>query len=282
MNRRPAVLVIAGSDSSGGAGLQRDLAVLHAVGVAHASAITAITAQTDDAVRAIHHVPPAIIADQIAAAFDCRDIRAIKIGMLGTKATVTAVAASLKARRDIPIVLDPVLVSSSGRALLDLEGLRAMRDLLFPMATLVTPNLPEMATLCGTTAAASEAEMAAQAQKLLELGPRAVLAKGGHGDGEEALDLLVTRDAGVLRLSVPRLNASMRGTGCALSTAIAAGLASGKSLRESCKSAKEHVQALMMELNEPLNAAPTTTAPIVLGEVHLYEIAGSPVAVDDH
>lgn len=245
MNRRPTVLVIAGSDSSGGAGLQRDLAVLNAQGIAHASAITAITAQTDHAVRSIHHAPPAIIRDQIAAAFEGSDIRAIKIGMLGSKPTVLAVATGLEGRHGIPIVLDPVLVSSSGRPLLDDEGRDAMRGLLFPLATLVTPNLPEMAALCGSAAATNETEMVGQATQILASGPKAVLAKGGHGEGEESVDWLVTRDATPVRLSARRLNVAMRGTGCALSTAIAAGLATGMPLREACNSAKERVSRLL-------------------------------------
>lgn len=240
----PAVLVIAGSDSSGGAGLQRDLAVLTAEGVGHASAITAITAQTDLSVLAIHHVPVAVVRGQIAAAFEGRDIRAVKIGMLGTRGIATAVAACLAPWRDIPIVLDPVLMSSSGQALIDGEGYDAMRALLFPMAALVTPNIPELATLCGGSPATSEREIVAQAMQLLELGVKAVLAKGGHGKGDASVDLLVTRDA-VVRLASPRLGISMRGTGCALSTALAAGLARGTPLPEACRSAKERVWTLI-------------------------------------
>lgn len=247
MTRRvPAVLVIAGSDSSGGAGLQRDLAVLEAEGVAHASAITAITAQTDSSVRAIHHVPPEVVREQIAVAFEGRDIRAVKIGMLGTKATVMAVAAGLRAHGDIPIVLDPVLVSSSGRALLDSAGFRSVGDLLFPMAALVTPNITEMASLCRLAVATNETELIGQARQVLAMGSKAVLAKGGHGEGDESVDVLVTRNA-IVRLSSQRLNISMRGTGCALSTAVAVGLARGMPLPEACRSAKERVWKLITE-----------------------------------
>lgn len=246
MNRRPTVLVIAGSDSSGGAGLQRDLAVLDAQGIAHASAITAITAQTDHAVRAIHHVPPEIVGEQITAAFEGSDIRAIKIGMLGSRPTVRAVAAGLEGRGGIPMVLDPVLASTSGRTLLDAEGLAAMRDLLFPKATLVTPNLPELAALCGSAVATTETEIIGQARQILGSGAGAVLAKGGHGDGTQSVDWLVSRDAAPLPLSAVRLDVAMRGTGCALSTAIAAGLATGMPLHQACGLAKECVHRLML------------------------------------
>lgn len=261
MSKRPAaVLVIAGSDSSGGAGLQRDLAVLAAEELAHASAVTAITAQTDVSVPAIHHVPPSIVRAQIEAAFESSDIRAIKIGMLGTKAAVATVAACLTTRRDIPIVLDPVLVSSSGRALIDAKGRDAMRDLLFPMATLVTPNVPEMACLCGSAVATNQTELIGQAGQVLAMGPRAVLAKGGHSGGDESVDVLVTRDAAAVRFGAQRLAISMRGTGCALSTAIAAGLARGMPLPEACRSAKERVCKLMVEHDRRLRLEGTPLA----------------------
>lgn len=256
MNARPTVLVIAGSDSSGGAGLQRDLAVLAVQGIAHASAVTAITAQTDHAVRAIHHVPSAIVRDQITAAFENSDISAIKIGMLGLKPTVLAVAAGLEGRHDVPMVLDPVLVSTSGRALLDAEGCEAMRALLFPLATLVTPNLPELAAMCSSAVATNETEIIRQTMQILTMGPAAVLAKGGHGDGEESVDWLVTHDAAPLRLSAARLGVVMRGTGCALSTAIAAGLANGLPLHQACRSAKQHVHGLMLAQSKTQRSRP--------------------------
>lgn len=226
--------------------MQRDLAVLDAQGIAHASAITAVTAQTDHAVRAIHHVPPEIVGEQIAAALEGRDIRAIKIGMLGSKPTVLAVAAGLEGRRAVPMVLDPVLVSTSGRSLLDTEGLAAMRDLLLPLATLVTPNLAELAVLCGSVVATNEAEVVGQAMQILGSGAEAVLAKGGHGEGAQSVDWLVSRDAAPVRLSAARLGVAMRGTGCALSTAIAAGLADGMPLPQACRSAKERVHGIML------------------------------------
>ena len=245
MSGRPAVLVIAGSDSSGGAGIARDLKVLADLGCDALCAISAVTAQTHGHLVSVHHVPPESVRTQIRAALDSAAIGAIKIGMLGTAATVRAVAESLARTGTIPIVLDPVLLSSSGGALLDEEGRAEMRARLFPLATLLTPNVPEAASLCGTALAASREALLAQARALLATGARGVLLKGGHGAGPEAVDLLLTGDGAPQWLAAPRLDARCRGTGCALAAAIAAGLASGSSLAEACKSAKRYVLAML-------------------------------------
>lgn len=245
MSGRPAVLVIAGSDSSGGAGIARDLKVLADFGCEALCAITAVTAQTHGHVVSVHHVPPEVVRTQIRAALDSTAVGAIKIGMLGTGATVSAVADSLPRHNTIPVVLDPVLLSSSGGVLLDEEGRVEMRTRLFPLATLLTPNIPEAASLCGTAPAASREARVAQARSLLATGARAVLLKGGHAEGSEASDLLVTAGGAAQWLSSPRLEARCRGTGCALATAIAAGLASEASVEDACRRGKQYVLSML-------------------------------------
>ena len=239
-----AVLVIAGSDSSGGAGLVRDVRTLTRLGSHALCAVTAVTAQSDSEVRA---VPPDLVRAQIAAAFATRRVGAIKIGMLGTGAVALAVAASLPPREQVPMVLDPVLLSSSGGVLLEDAGRTALREELLPRATLVTPNVAELASLLGVAAAGTEAELIEQGRALLELGPRSVLVKGGHGGGREAVDLLLLEREPLRRLSAPRSARTLRGTGCALASAIAAGLAAGSSLEDACARAKQHLVELFQQ-----------------------------------
>jgi hydroxymethylpyrimidine/phosphomethylpyrimidine kinase len=248
-----SVLVIAGTDSSGGAGLTRDVQVVAAFDVRHLCVVTAVTAQSDSRVTAVHVVPPGIVRAQIAATFETGDIGAIKIGMLGDRATVEAVVESLASHESIPIVLDPVLVSSSGGVLLDAEGQQALREMLIPLATLLTPNVPEATTLLGEDPVGvglqDEAYFLFQAYRALALGPRAVLVKGGHASGVEAVDWLVERGVDVPvvhRLAAPRLSVARRGTGCSLASAIAAGMASGLPLVQACQQAKDYVTALLM------------------------------------
>ena len=181
---------------------------------------------------------------QIDAAFATRAVGAVKIGMLGWAATVEAVAAALLRHAPRHVVLDPVLESSSGRALLDAPGRDALRAVLLSQVTLLTPNIPEAAALLGTTAASDVGGLIVQGRALLALGPRAVLLKGGHAAGADALDLLITPHY-VHELRGPRLPASMRGTGCALASAAAAALAQGRSLAQACAQAKDHVSALL-------------------------------------
>ena len=247
MNRRPVVLVIAGSDSSGGAGLIRDVQVLSDLGVDSLCAITAVTAQSDSQMSAVHLMPAELVRAQISAALATRPVDAIKIGMLGNRAIVEAVAQCLPARTSIPIVLDPVLVSSSGAVLLDAEGRQAMRLELFPRVSLITPNLPESATLLDEMIADDERDQRRQACRLREFGAEAVLIKGGHGTGAEAVDLLVTATEPVRRMACARLDVTCRGTGCALSSAIAAGLASRLSLNAACVRAKDYVYEMLAQ-----------------------------------
>lgn len=245
MSGRPAVLVIAGSDSSGGAGIARDLRVLADSGCEALCALTAVTAQTHGHVVSVHHVPPEVVRTQIRAALDSTTVAAVKIGMLGTSATVSAVADSLSRIGTIPIVLDPVLLSSSGGVLLDEEGRVEMRARLFPLATLLTPNIPEAATLCRAAPATSREALLAQGRSLLATGARAVLLKGGHAAGAEAVDLLLTAEGSPQWIAAPRLEARSRGTGCALASAIAAALARGASIEEACRSGKRYVLSML-------------------------------------
>ncbi|MCB8839527.1 bifunctional hydroxymethylpyrimidine kinase/phosphomethylpyrimidine kinase [Aurantimonas sp. VKM B-3413] len=239
---RPNVLVIAGSDSSGGAGIVRDVATLAEMGASAALAVTAVTAQTDAGVSAVHMIPPGVVAEQVAAALTSGEVGAVKIGMLGSAEIVRAVAAALgEHAAGILVVLDPVLASSSGRTLLDDAGREELTKALLPLTTLLTPNLPEAAILTGMPPAADEDEMIAQAHRLLDLGLRAVLMKGGHGGGAEAVDILVRRGKPPLRLASPRLTGTLRGTGCLLASAIAGGLARGLPLTEACRSAKQRL-----------------------------------------
>ena len=237
------VLVIAGSDSSGGAGIARDLRTLTELGVDALCVVTAVTAQSDAQLSAVHVLPPELVRAQMAAALETRRADAIKIGMLAKGATVLAVAAALPPAT--PVVLDPVLASSSGGELLDSDGRAALCAALLPRTTLLTPNIPEAAALLGRDPAGSEEELLQQAAALLTLGPRAVLLKGGHGAGPEASDLLLAADAPPRWLRAPRLRAVRRGTGCALAAGIAAGLAEGLELGAACLRAKQHVTQLL-------------------------------------
>jgi hydroxymethylpyrimidine/phosphomethylpyrimidine kinase len=236
----PVALTIAGSDSGGGAGVQADLKTFAALGVYGASVITALTAQNTKGVFAIHEVPADFIATQIDAVFSDFDVRAVKIGMLGNAAAIETVAAGLARHRAGNIVLDPVLAATSGEKLLRPDAIGALRKLI-GRASVLTPNLPEAAALLDVPVARDEEETRAQGRKLLALGAGAVLIKGGHGGGPESVDLLVER-AGFTRFAAVRLKtANTHGTGCTLSSAIAAGLAKGALLGEAVGEAKTYV-----------------------------------------
>jgi len=209
--------------------------------------VTAVTAQSDSGVTAVYPVPPDTVRAQIETALATGRVGAIKIGMLGTRAIALAVAACLPAREQVPMVLDPVLASSSGAALLDAGGREALRENLVPRATLVTPNIREAAALLGTEPATTEEELLRQARAWLALGPAAVLIKGGHGSGSEAVDLLVSTGCSPRRLVASRTAKTQRGTGCALASGIAAGLAAGLELGDACARAKHHVLELLQQ-----------------------------------
>ena len=236
-------VTIAGSDSSGGAGIQADLKTFSALGVYGASVIIALTAQNTRGVSGIHDVPAAFITAQIDAVFSDLKVGAVKIGMLSQPAAIKAVAAALKRHEVKNIVLDPVMVAASGDRLLAPEAVEVLLRVLIPRATLITPNLPEAAALLDALEARTEPEMKDQAQQLLELGAKAVLLKGGHAEGAESVDFLV-QPTSVARLAADRIpTVNTHGTGCTLSSAIAAGLAKGLPLAEAVREGKAYVTA---------------------------------------
>ena len=235
----PVALTIAGSDPSGGAGIQADLKTFAAFDVYGAAVVTALTAQNTVGVRAVHALPADFVAAQLDAVLDDLAVGAVKTGMLGSAAVVEAVAMRLRARPGVPVVVDPVMVATSGDALIDAEALDALRAALLPVATLVTPNRHEAGILAGG-GLGSEAERREAARIIRALGPRAVLLKGGDADGP-ARDLLLD-DEGFLELVAERIPIpATHGSGCTLSAAIAAGLASGVGLREAVWRAKDFV-----------------------------------------
>jgi hydroxymethylpyrimidine/phosphomethylpyrimidine kinase len=236
-------VTIAGSDSSGGAGIQADLKTFAALGVYGASVITALTAQNTRGVTGIHDVPPEFVAQQIDSVFSDLAVSAVKIGMLSRPAMIETVANGLQRHLQTKVVLDPVMVATSGDRLLAPEAVDALRQRLIPMALVITPNLPEAAALLDAEIARSEADMRSQAERLMALGPRAVLLKGGHGGGEEAVDLLLANGE-LTRFASPRIaTRNTHGTGCTLSSAIAAELANGRDLIDAVRAAKDYVTA---------------------------------------
>jgi hydroxymethylpyrimidine/phosphomethylpyrimidine kinase len=243
MMTTPIALTIAGSDSSGGAGIQADLKSFAAFGVYGASVITALTAQNTRGVTAIHAVPADFVAAQIDAVFSDLDVRAVKIGMVAQLDTIDAIAAGLARWSPRHIVLDPVMVATSGDRLLATEAVASLRTKLIPRAALITPNLPEAAALLDEPVAASEAAIASQGQRLLAMGCGAVLIKGGHGQGAESIDYLFS-GSGTVALAAPRIaTKNTHGTGCSLSSAIAAGLAKGENMETAVRNAKRWISA---------------------------------------
>jgi hydroxymethylpyrimidine/phosphomethylpyrimidine kinase len=239
----PIAVTIAGSDSSGGAGIQADLKTFAALGVYGASVLTALTAQNTQGVMGIHHVPVHFVTAQIDAVFSDLDVGALKIGMVAQAATIDAVVAGLLRWKPAHVVLDPVMVATSGARLLEFDAVEALRRTLAPRAHLMTPNLPEAAMLLDEPVAESESDIVRQGQRLLELGCAAVLIKGGHMHGPESVDYLVTRQ-GTLQLAAPRATTkNTHGTGCSLSSAIAAGLAKGDGMETAVRKAKDYITA---------------------------------------
>jgi hydroxymethylpyrimidine/phosphomethylpyrimidine kinase len=239
----PIALTIAGSDSSGGAGIQADLKTFAALGVYGASVITALTAQNTAGVSAIHQVPAEFVTAQIDSVFSDLDVDAVKIGMVAQAATIDAIAAGLARWSPKYVVLDPVMVATSGDRLLPEEAVAALRTKLIPRASLITPNLPEVAALLDEPIAESEAEIKRQGRRLLHLRCPAVVIKGGHGKGAESIDYLIT-GSGTLALAAPRVaTRNTHGTGCSLSSAIAAGLAKGEEMETALRNAKGWVSA---------------------------------------
>jgi len=239
----PIALTIAGSDSGGGAGIQADLKTFSALGVYGASVITALTAQNTKGVSAIHDAPPEFIGAQIDAVFSDLDVGAVKIGMVSQGAAIEAIAHGLARWRQTKVVLDPVMIAASGDRLLAPDAIDVLKRALIPRALVITPNLLEAAALLDAPVARDEAEMQEQAERLLALGSRAVLIKGGHGSGAESVDLLL-EGGETIRLAAARIaTRNTHGTGCTLSSALAAGLAKGLELAAAARAAKSYVSA---------------------------------------
>jgi hydroxymethylpyrimidine/phosphomethylpyrimidine kinase len=236
------VLIIAGSDSGGGAGIQADIKSVTALGGYAATAITALTAQDTTGVYGVHAVPPAFIKQQIELVLGDIGADAIKTGMLHSAAVIEAVSESLDSHgRGIPLVVDPVMVAKGGASLLDSSAIDSMKARLIPRAALITPNLPEAEALTGRTIR-SVAEMRQAAAALLALGCGAVLLKGGHGEGAMITDLLAERDGPVTEFRSRRIaTRHTHGTGCTLASAIATGLAQGMGLKEAVGRARSYV-----------------------------------------
>jgi hydroxymethylpyrimidine/phosphomethylpyrimidine kinase len=237
----PIALTIAGSDSSGGAGIQADLKTFSALGVYGASVVTALTAQNTRGVQGVFPVPASFVVEQLASVMGDLDVKAVKTGMLANAAIVRAVADDLGRRPKRPLVVDPVMVATSGDLLLEPDAVESIVRTLLPLADVVTPNLAEAARLAERPIAGTLDDMVAQGRLILSFGARAVLVKGGHGEGSDAIDVLVTAD-GQRMFSGPRFNTPhTHGTGCTLSSAIAACLARGLALTEAVARAKTYV-----------------------------------------
>ena len=236
----PNILTIAGSDPSGGAGIQADLKAISANGGYGMAAITALTAQNTQGVRAVALTDPGMVAAQVAAIRDDIRIDAVKIGMLGNAKIIEAVADAV-AGLMVPVVLDPVMVAKGGDRLLAADAVTALRDRLLPLASVITPNLPEAADLLDAEEATDRSAMAAQAAALLSLGPDAVLLKGGHLAGGDSPDLLLTPD-GPRWFDGQRLaTRNTHGTGCTLSSALATQLGHGLTLPSAMARAKTYI-----------------------------------------
>lgn len=237
----PIALTIAGSDSGGGAGIQADIKTFSALGVFGCSVLSSLTAQNTLGVQGVFPVPPSFVQTQITSVLSDIPVCAIKTGMLATADIIAAVAQSLRAYPQIPLVLDPVMVATSGDRLLQPEAISTLIGELLPLASVITPNLHEAAVLLDAPVAQTEAQMQQQGESLLQLGAKAVLMKGGHSATAEANDLLVTPTA-VQVFSAPRLNTrNTHGTGCTLASAIAAGLAKGLALPDAVQQAKAYL-----------------------------------------
>ena len=233
------VLIVAGSDSGGGAGIQADIKTVTALGGFAMTAITALTAQNTQGVHGIHEVPPAFISQQINVVLDDLGADAVKIGMLHSAPVIEAVAEALP--RDIPIVLDPVMVAKGGASLLQDEAVAALKAKLIPRAALLTPNIPEAEVLTGLALSTPE-DMTAAGNDLLAMGAKAVLMKGGHLEGDQLTDVLVSGEATKSFTSPRQDTPHTHGTGCTTASACAAGLAQGLTMVEAVERARAYVQ----------------------------------------
>ncbi|MEO0480142.1 MAG: bifunctional hydroxymethylpyrimidine kinase/phosphomethylpyrimidine kinase [Planctomycetota bacterium] len=250
MSSRPIALTIAGSDPSGGAGIQADLKTFTALGVYGSAVLAALTAQNTKGVSGVHQVPAEFLRAQLHAVLDDLRVDAIKIGMLGNREAIAAVVESFDQDRARFVVLDPVMVATSGDRLIDEQAAAALRETLLPLCDLCTPNLAEAAVLLGTEPARTDDDMLRQAQGIRELGARAVLVKGGHGSGSEARDVLVDQ-SGPSWFSAPRIaTTNTHGTGCTLSSAIAALKARGEGLVPAIEQAKSYLHRAIVAADD--------------------------------
>lgn len=247
----PIVLTIAGSDSGGGAGIQADIKAISATGGFACSAITAITSQNTLGVAAIFPIPLDHVKSQLDAVFSDIKITAVKIGMLADSSIINTVADTLRQYRPKFIVLDPVMIATSGDLLLQESAINTLKQTLFPLVDIITPNLPEAAALTGLPRPTNEDEMLAMVPALRALGASCILLKGGHlDDQEESLDLLITATT-VERLSAPRIHTkNTHGTGCTLSSAMASYLAQGYSLLDAVHLAKSYISQAIKHANQ--------------------------------
>ncbi|MEM9630927.1 MAG: bifunctional hydroxymethylpyrimidine kinase/phosphomethylpyrimidine kinase [Pseudomonadota bacterium] len=237
-------VTIAGSDSGGGAGIQADLKSFSANGVYGASVLTALTAQNTLGVSAIQDVPPSFVRAQMDAVYSDLNVNATKIGMLSSVEIIEAVAGGLEAHVTGPVVLDPVMVAASGDPLLADSAVSSLISVLVPLADIITPNLHEAARMLETEVATNATEMLSQAEDLLRLGCKSVLLKGGHGTGEESADLFFDAVGNAIWLHAERIQTNnTHGTGCTLSSAIAAELAKGNDLESATRAAKKYIHA---------------------------------------
>ncbi len=243
MKKTSIALTIAGSDSCGGAGIQADLKAISALGVYGASVITALTAQNTCEIRAIHDVPAEFIACQIDTILDDLKVDAIKIGMLNQIDIIETVADRLQnCARNIPIILDPVMVAKSGDMLLQSNAVEALKKSLIPIATLITPNLPEAEILTGCNMISNETEMLSVGKQLLEFGCQNILMKGGHLSGDICHDFLISKNHQPEEYLSNRIDTkNTHGTGCSLSAAIAAFVAQGYDLKTAVENAHKYL-----------------------------------------
>ncbi|MGI6221368.1 MAG: bifunctional hydroxymethylpyrimidine kinase/phosphomethylpyrimidine kinase [Coriobacteriales bacterium] len=252
-----SILVIAGSDSIAGAGIQIDIKTAAAHRVHATTALTAVTAQNTVGVTAVHPIPAEVIAAQIDAIFD--DVRpgAVKIGMVGCREAAKAIASCLSSHERVPVVLDPVLVATAGGSLADDDATDFLMELLAPLSTVMTPNLPEASALSGIEVVDDESSLAA-AKTLLARGASAVLIKGGHGCKEECIDRLYSSSGEVLTMTNGRIPGEYHGTGCSLSTAIACNIACGMSIKDAVSAGVDFMHTVLEDASRGRGALPAT------------------------
>jgi hydroxymethylpyrimidine/phosphomethylpyrimidine kinase len=244
------VLSIAGSDPSGGAGIQADIKAISANGAYAMAALTALTVQNTQSVSGVHLIPPSFVADQIMAVFADIRVDAVKVGMIANTGTAQAVADVLRPHLDVPIILDPVMIAKGGAPLLADNAIATVREVLLPLASVLTPNLPEAAHLLGLQPATTRDEMVMQGRALCALGPKAVLMKGGHLKADDSPDVLImdTGEYWFNALRVPTKNT--HGTGCTLSAALAARIAQGHDLPDAVAAVKSYVATAIAQADQ--------------------------------